>query len=93
MPVEQLAPPTLTEVERDIAVYEDRYQMTTADFLAADGCVSGIDEDDAVEWLYRAEQRRVLQEPEFSSPYSRCDRAKPLNGCTNVMDVMDRLAA
>jgi hypothetical protein len=90
MPVEQFAPPTIDEIRRDLAAYEQRYNMSTSEFLKRDGCVVGIDEDDAVEWLYRAEQIRFLQEQAVVSPYAHLEHAVPLKTCT---DTMDRLAA
>lgn len=93
MPVQQLAPPSVADIRRDLFNLEQKYSTSTAAFVAADGYVPGIDEEDAVEWLYRAEQLRVLEEPEVFSPYSRTERATTLKGCTNVMEVMDQLAA
>jgi hypothetical protein len=49
-----------------------------------------MDEDEAVEWLYLAEQRKLLQEVTASCPYSRTRAGKPLK---NSDSVFDRLAA
>lgn len=93
MSVEQLAPLSIEEIRRELASYEEQYQVSTSTFLEKDGCIPGIDEDDAVEWLYRVEQLRVLQEPKVVSPYARSVDASPLKGCMDVIEVLDRLAA
>lgn len=93
MPVEQLAPPTISEIARELTSYEEQYGITTAEFLAEDGRFPEIDEDDAVEWLYRVEQLRVLQDIESMRPYSRSERGVSLKNCNSVMDCMDCLAA
>ena len=67
MPVQQLPPPTIAEVEKDIADYERKYNMTTAAFLALTEADPSIDEDDAMEWAYRAEQLAALREANRSS--------------------------
>ena len=90
MSVQQLAPPTRSEIARELAFYENRYQITTAAFLAEEGCIPDIDEDDAVEWLYRIEQLRVLQQVDLRRPYSCAVRVQSLE---NRESMMDRLAA
>jgi hypothetical protein len=93
MPVEQIAQPSIDEIRRDLKAYEDKYSMSTAAFIAVNGCVDQIDEDDAVEWLYRAEQLRVLEEPVAHSPYSRNERPKELKNCSDASELMVKLAA
>jgi hypothetical protein len=61
MPVQQLIPPTIAEVEQSIASFERQYGITTPDFLASTNSTF-IDDDDAVEWLYCVEQLKVLRE-------------------------------
>jgi hypothetical protein len=93
MPVQQLAPPTLNEIVDDLRGFERKYQISTVDFLAKDGLILEVDDDDAVEWLYRVEQFRALQQGRSGYPGSRTERATSLNSCTDVIDVMDQLAA
>jgi len=90
MPVQQLAPPTVSEIERDIAAFETQYQVSTRAFVEADGRVSEIDEDDAVDWFYLVEQLKFLRRGEVISSYSRAANSSSLKNC---VDVMDRLAA
>lgn len=90
MSVHQLVPPTISEIARELASYEEQYGITTAAFLAADGSIPDVDEDDAVEWLYRVEQLRVLQQADSVSPYSRVERGISLKNCDSMLD---RLAA
>lgn len=88
MPVQQLAPPTMIEIARELASYEEQYQITTAAFLSKGGCIPEIDEDDAVEWLYRVEQLRVLQQLDSMRPYSRVERGTSLKNHDSVMDCL-----
>ena len=94
MPVQQLASPTLSDVVSDLREFERKYGITTLDFLAKDGLIPEVDDDDAVEWLYRVEQFRVLQQEKGgTSGPSRTERATSLKASTDVIDVMDQLAA
>lgn len=93
MPVQQLAPPTLNDIVSDLQEFERKYGITTVDFLAKDGLVSEVDDDDAVEWLYRVEQFRVLQQRSSGYAASRTERATSVKDSTDVIDVMDQLAA
>jgi hypothetical protein len=88
MSVQQLAPPTRSEIMRELAFYENQYQITTDAFLAAEGRIPEIDEDDAVEWHYRVEQLRVLQQIESSRPYSCAVRVQSLKNCESMMDCL-----
>jgi hypothetical protein len=90
MPVQQLASPSITDIVRELTSYEEQYGVSTDDFLAAEGRLPEIDEDDAVEWLYRIEQLRVLREVDCMHPYSRLERGTSLK---NEECMMDRLAA
>ncbi len=91
MSVQQLAPPTIIEIARELREFEERNHMTTTEFLAVSGRVPEMDEDEAVEWFYRAEQLRVLQELGGGNRYSRSGRE--LSNCDSVIDLMDCLAA
>jgi len=93
MPVEQVKAPSIAEVRRDLKAYEEQYAMSTAEFQAKCGCDDRIDEDDAVEWLYRAEQLRVLEEGDARSPYARAERRELRQSNATVAELMDRLAA
>ncbi|MGD0521006.1 MAG: hypothetical protein ABSA48_07095 [Terracidiphilus sp.] len=88
MSVQQLAPLTISEIARELAFYEVQYGTTTAAFLAAEGHIPEIDEDDAVEWFYRVEQLRVLRLVDSKCPYSRIERGTPLENCDNMMDCL-----
>ncbi|MFP5276767.1 MAG: hypothetical protein ACLGPM_06610 [Acidobacteriota bacterium] len=90
MPIQKLTPPTLDEINRAIAGFEERSQMTSEDFVQMEQPVSQLDEDDAVEWLYLIEQRRALRNAARVQPYSRSQAGKSLKNCH---DVLDRLAA
>jgi hypothetical protein len=90
MPVQQLAPPTLNEISQETARFEERFGVSTAEFLANENALPEIDEDDAVEWLYLAEQLKALQQVAAASPYARNEVGKALK---NSLCVMDRLAA
>jgi hypothetical protein len=90
MPIQQLAPRTFNEICLEIAELEARFQLTTAEFLALQSPLPGIDEDEAVDWLYLAEQRRTLHEVAARQPYLRTEAGKPLK---NSQCIMDRLAA
>jgi len=88
MPVQQIAPPTIIEIARELASYEEQYGITTAKFLEEDCRIPEIDEDDAVEWFYRVEQLRVLQEVDCMRPYSRVERGVSLKNHDSVMDCL-----
>ncbi len=88
MPVQQLAPPSVAEITRELALYEKRYNTTTAVFLESEGAIPEIDEDDAVEWQYRVEQLRALQQTEAARPYSRARRGVSLENDDCVMDCL-----
>jgi hypothetical protein len=70
MPIQRRNTPTLEGVTRQIEVYEVRYRIDTASFVARDGRVAEVDTEDGMEWLYLAEQQRVLQEAAVESLYS-----------------------
>jgi hypothetical protein len=90
MPVQQLAPPTIDEIVADIKDFERKYGVSTLDFLKVDGDIDSVDEDDAIEWLYRVEQFRTLQSR--NSP-TRTERATSVGECISVSDAMEKLAA
>jgi hypothetical protein len=58
MPIQRRNAPTYESVSFKIRTYEQDYQMTTEEFLIE--CPERVDEDDAMEWRFLAEQRRVL---------------------------------
>lgn len=89
MPVQQLSPPTITEILRELTSYEEQYGVSTAMFLTAEESLPEIDEDDAVEWLYRAEQLRVLRDADRVRSYSHLERGT----LKNEECMADRLAA
>ncbi len=86
MPIQQLAPPTLNEINQELAQFEGRFHISTEEFLASEQHGAQIDEDDAVQWLFLVEQRRVLR----ANPYLRSETGKSLKNCYSVLD---RLAA
>jgi hypothetical protein len=88
MPIHQLAPPTITDVVRELTSYEEQYGISTEKFLEADGRFPEIDEDDAVEWLYRAEQLRVLRDFENLRPYSSLERGMSLENDECSQDLL-----
>ena len=93
MSVQQLAPPTLDEIVDDLKEFEKRYGISTVDFVAQNGMVSAVDDDDATEWLYRVEQFRTIQQRRYTP--SRIEHATSVSTCTttNANDVMEQLAA
>ena len=86
MSVQQLSPPTVEEIERDLAEFEAQYQISTADFVVAAYCVPGVDEDDAVNWSYLIEQLKFFRRIEVVSSYSRVDPAPLLENCDTTSD-------
>lgn len=88
MPIVQLAPRTLVEICEDITAFERRFNLSTADFIAMDSRLPEIDEDEAVEWLYLAEQRTALQETSARRPYLRCAVGKTLKNNQCSMDLL-----
>jgi hypothetical protein len=91
MPVQQTAPLTLDEIVGEIREFERKYNISTVTFVAADGEIDEVDEDDAVEWLYRVEQFRTLQRPTRQT--SRTERATSVSGCVSEIKAMEELAA
>lgn len=73
MPIQRRNPPTLEGVSRQIEVFETRYAIETAAFVAQAGCVAEVDREDGVEWLYLVEQQRVLRETAVENLYSSLD--------------------
>jgi hypothetical protein len=90
MSVQQIAPLTLGEIVEDLRKFEKAYNISTVAFVAADGLIEEVDEDDAVEWLYRVEQFRTLQQ---SPKTSRTERATSVGGCVSAVKAMEELAA
>lgn len=90
MPVQQVAPPTFNDISQEIARFEDRFGISTAEFLAAANPLPQMDEDDAVEWQYLAEQRKALQQVASAFLYSHAAVGKTLR---NSPCALDRLAA
>jgi hypothetical protein len=60
MPLFELAPPTLAEVERAIQNMEERYFATQV-FLSDAARACDVAEDDAHEWRYLLMQKRALK--------------------------------
>lgn len=90
MPIQKLEPPTLNEINHGIAHFEERFHISTEEFLLSEETVPQLTEDDAVEWLYLVEQRRALQDAATINPYSRSVSGKALK---NRHSILDRLAA
>ena len=87
MPVEQLATPTISEIGRELAAYQEQYGITTEQFLAGEG-VCEVDEDDANDWYYRVEQLRVLRQVQFVHPYAQVEKGTSLKNCDSKMDCL-----
>lgn len=52
---------SLREVEAQIAYFEQKYGITTADFLRSEGLEENIPEDDAFKWEAFVDHRRELK--------------------------------
>ena len=89
MSMQELAPPTIQEIERDLAAFETQYGIKTVDFVEAGCCGHGVDEDDAVNWSYLVEQLKFFRRGEVISSYSRVTPAPLLE---NRDSAADRLA-
>ena len=89
MSVQQIAPPTIDEIERALRAFETQYRISTPAFIEADGRISDVDEDDAVEWAYLVEQLQCLREVEVRFSYSRIKGETTLQ---NNDSIIDRLA-
>ncbi len=61
MTVEQRKPLTLEEVVQELREFEEKYSMSTAEFQAKLGLDFRVEDDDAMDWLYRAKQLLVLR--------------------------------
>jgi hypothetical protein len=62
MPTQIRNAPTIAEVTRKIAEFEDMYGLSTEVFVTHDSLSANVDEDDAMEWNYLHEQLCALRE-------------------------------
>ena len=69
MPIQELMPPTLAEVEKAIAAMERKY-FPTAEFLGDAGRANEVDDDDAQEWRYLLMQKRAIKQHQRCRPYA-----------------------
>ena len=58
MPIQRRSVPTLDSVSRKIKDFERQHHVSTEDFLGNSSI--NIDQDDAMNWLFLVEQRKVL---------------------------------
>jgi len=75
MPIQRRNAATLSSVTRQIEDFERRYGIETDSFIARRGCVAEVDGEDGTEWLYLAEQLRVLREAAVECLYSSASQA------------------
>lgn len=88
MPVQLLAPPTISEIALELAEFERQYHISTNAFIEAEGRIPEVDEDDAVEWLYCWAQFLALQGSQVGCAYSHAERGAKLKNCERVMDLL-----
>jgi hypothetical protein len=62
MPIQELTPLSLVEVNELIAERETRYRIPSEDLVQDPAKRHGVPEDDLAEWLFLLEQKRALLE-------------------------------
>jgi len=88
MSVQRHSTPTLAGVARQIKALEVQYSMSSAEFVRNDDRNCGVDEDDAMQWLYLIEQLSALQEAAVGTLYSSVYDSSPLQNSESSPELL-----